>query len=107
MGQVDAPRGGHRGYVADAQHTEIGFEQITGLSSVKGLTAGTYDGATMALIQAEDQNVRWRSDGTNPSTSVGHVLHAGNSMRYMGTLSAIKFIEETASAKLNVSYFLM
>ena len=59
----------------------------------------------VALIQAEDQNVRWRDDGTDPTASVGMLLEAGKDMLYTGDLGAIKFIEEAASAKLNVSYY--
>jgi len=105
MAQEDAPRGGHRGYVADSQRTPIAFEQLTSLSSAAGLTAGTYSGATYATIQAEGEDVRWRDDGTNPTTSVGLTLYEGQTMNYFGDLSAIKFIEEAATAKLNVAYY--
>ncbi len=108
MGQVTPAHEGFRGngrIVADAFRDPIGYEQITGLSAVKGLTAATYEGASYAVIQAEDQNVRWRDDGTNPTTSVGMILAAEQSIAYFGDLSAIKIIEETASAKLNVSYY--
>jgi hypothetical protein len=49
--------------------------------------------------------VRWRDDGTDPTTTVGMNLAAGASLDYEGQLAAIKFIEVTASAKLNVAYF--
>jgi len=83
----------------------VGFEQITGLNAAKGLTSATYGVATKALIQATDQNVRWRDDGTDPTAAIGMQLAAGNDFWYTGDLSAITFIEETASAKLNVSYY--
>ena len=105
MSQADGTRGGQRGFIGDAVRSPIGFEQITDVSSAVGLTAGTYDGATYAQIQAQDQDVRGRDDGTNPTTSGGLVLFAGQSMNYFGDLSAIKFIEEAASAKLNVAYY--
>lgn len=93
--------------VADAYRTPIGYEQLTGLSAVKGLTAAAYDGASYAVLQAESQDVRWRDDGTNPTASVGMILlnDPPVPIAYFGDLSAIKFIEETASAKLNVSYY--
>ena len=82
----------------------LGYEQITGLSAVKSLTVPA--GATLALIQAETQIVRWRDDGTNPAAGVGMTLAAGAvPLVYDGNLSAIRFIEATASAKLNVSYY--
>lgn len=80
-----------------------GYQQITSLSSAAGLTVPP--GGVIALIQAETQSVRWRDDGTNPTTSVGMVLAAGETLAYTGQLAAIKLIETTASATLNISYY--
>ncbi len=81
----------------------LGYQQITSLSSATGLTPP--QGATLALIVPETQNVRWRDDGTNPTASVGMPIFVGASLSYDGDFNKIKFIEETASAKLNVSYY--
>jgi hypothetical protein len=81
----------------------LGYQQITSLSSAAGLTPP--QGATLALIVPESQNVRWRDDGTNPTASVGMPIFVGASLSYDGDFNKIKFIEETASAKLNVSYY--
>jgi len=81
----------------------LGYQQITSLSSATGLTPP--QGTTMALIVAETQGVRWRDDGTNPTASVGMPIAAGAYLNYDGDLNRIKFIEQTASAKLNVSYY--
>lgn len=81
----------------------LGYQQITSLSSATGLTVP--QGATLALIVPETQNVRWRDDGTNPTASVGMPIFVGASLSYDGDFNKIKFIEETASAKLNISYY--
>ena len=81
----------------------LGHQQITSLSASTALTVPT--GATMALIIAETQAVRWRDDGTAPTASVGMPLATGVSLSYDGDLKAIRFIEQTASAKLNVAYY--
>lgn len=81
----------------------LGYQQITSLSSAAGLTPP--QGATLALIVPESQNVRWRDDGTNPTASVGMPIFVGASLSYDGDFNKIKFIEEAASAKLNVSYY--
>lgn len=81
----------------------LGYQQITSLSAATGLTIPS--GATMALIVPETQAVRWRDDGTNPTASVGMPVAIGESLNYDGDLSRIKFIEQTASAKLNISYY--
>lgn len=83
--------------------TPKGYEQVTSMSSAAGLTVPA--GSEAALLEAEDQNIRWRDDGTDPTTTVGMTLYAGDTLIYTGKLSTIKFIEETATAKLNVSYY--
>jgi hypothetical protein len=81
----------------------LGYQQLTSLASAAALTVPT--GATVALIQAESQSIRWRDDGTNPTTSVGMVLAAGETVFFTGSLSAFRAIEVSASAKLNISYY--
>jgi len=81
----------------------LGYQQITSLSSAAGLTPP--QGATLALIVPETQNVRWRDDGTDPTASVGMPIFVGASLSYDGDFNKIKFIQETASAKLNISYY--
>lgn len=80
-----------------------GYQQLTSLSAASSLTVPT--GATIALIQAQDKNVRWRDDGTDPTASVGMVIAAGDTLPYTGSLAAIKLIETAASAKVNVAYY--
>lgn len=80
-----------------------GYQQLTSLSSATALTVPA--GSRLALIQGETQNVRWRDDGTDPTTTVGMKLLADGALEYDGALSAIKFIEITSGAKLNVSYY--
>lgn len=80
------------------------YTQVTSLGSAVGL--GTIpDGAKLAVIQAEAQNVRYRDDGTNPTTGAGMILVANDILFYTGNFSAIKFIEVTATAKLNVTFY--
>lgn len=89
----------------------LGYQQITSLSAATGLTVPTVDSSgnkqqpTFALIIAETQAVRWRDDGTAPTASVGMPLAVGVPLQYDGDLTKIRFIEQTASAKLNISYY--
>lgn len=91
--------------------TRLGYQQITSLSSATGLTVPSTDlnglacRPTIAIITAESQAVRWRDDDVNPTASVGMPLASGATLQYDGDLSKIKFIEQTASAKLNVTYY--
>ena len=90
--------------MVDAKLEPKGYRQQTTLSAAIGLE-GVPQGARAALIQAVTQNVRWRDDGTDPTDSIGMQLAAGRDMLYTGDLAKIKFIEEAASAELNVAYY--
>ena len=81
----------------------LGYQQITSLSASTALTVQT--GATRALIAPLTQTVRWRDDGTAPTTSVGMPVAAGSYLSYDGDLNRISFIEASASAELNVTYY--
>lgn len=90
----------------------LGYQQLTSLSSATGLTVPSIDPTTgltvkanFALITPESQAVRWRDDGTAPTSSVGMPLAAGVTLQYDGDLSKIKFIEQTGGAKVNISYY--
>lgn len=81
----------------------LGYQQITSVGTAVALTVP--NGAMLAVIQCEGQAVRWRDDGTNPTTTVGMRLALGAELEYDGDLSSIKFIEELTAAKLNVTYY--
>lgn len=84
----------------------LGFQQLTVLSASIGLTVVAP--ANFALIEcdhAANKYVRWRDDGTAPTATVGMTLAPGAQLEYDGDLNAIRFIEESAGAKLNVSYY--
>jgi hypothetical protein len=81
----------------------LGYQQITSLSASTALTVPS--GATLAVVIPEAYAVRWRDDGTAPTGSVGMPLAIGTTLSYDGDLSRIRFIEQAASAKLNVSYY--
>lgn len=80
-----------------------GYQQITNVSAAVGLTVP--DKTRIAMIQPESQNVRWRDDGTNPTSAIGMILVANDILVYSGVMSSIKFIETAASAKLNITYY--
>ena len=91
--------------------SRLGYQQITSLSSATGLTVPSKDlqglagTPRIAIITAESQAVRWRDDGVAPTASVGMPLAAGATLQYDGDLTQIQFIEQTASAKLNITYY--
>jgi hypothetical protein len=90
--------------------TRLGYQQITSLSTAQSLTVPKVDlnglscRPTIAIITPESQAVRWRDD-TAPTAGVGMPLAVGVTLQYDGDLSNIQFIEQTASATLNISYY--
>lgn len=91
------------GFGVFEKRTPMGFEQVTGLSTAKGLTVPK--GSRMAVITCRTQAVSWRDDGTAPTASIGISLPVNTPFMYTGNLSAMSFIEEAAGAVLNVSYY--
>ena len=91
--------------------TRLGYQQITSLSASTGLTVPSVDlnglacKPSIAIITAETQGVRWRDDDVAPTATVGMPLAAGSTLQYDGDLSKIRFIEQTASAKINITYY--
>lgn len=81
----------------------LGYEQIVSLSTVQMLDVPST--ANLAVIQAEAQNIRWRDDGDDPTSSVGMILFANDSLSYNGNLSEIRLIEVSSGAIANISYY--
>lgn len=91
--------------------SRLGYQQITSLGSAVGLTVpqattgGLAAKPSIAIIVAETAAVRWRDDGVAPTATVGMPLAVGTTLQYDGDITAIQFIEQTAGAKLNISYY--
>lgn len=81
-----------------------GYQQLTVTSAV-GLTAPS--GTNRAIVQAETGDIRYRDDGTNPTTSVGMYLVAGNyvELQSEGVIKGFKMIAVTGSVTVNVSFY--
>jgi hypothetical protein len=92
----------------------LGYQQITTaqLGSAVGLTLPG-DNVIVALITVEGtpgtDTVRWRDDGTAPTSTVGMLMNMGTTgdqpMLYSGNLSTIQFIKVAGSPILNVTYY--
>jgi len=96
--------------VVDGTRIPAGYEQTADLSTVQTLTVPA--NARVALIQAIDNDVSWRDDGTNAGvtaggTAGGMLLAAGTSILYVGNLHALTLIEavSTSTAYANIAYY--
>ena len=84
------------------------YESITVANSAIGLTSGTYSDATRAEMTLETAQIRYRLDGTNPTSSEGHPVEVGdliilNSAAQIAGFKAIR--TGSTSGVLKVTYF--
>jgi hypothetical protein len=107
IGAIDVPSV----FVATAVATVLGFQQITVTGAAATLAsylsgAVIPTGATHALVRGDSANaaaVRWRDDGTNPTTSVGFELTAGDWTEWVN-LAGIRLIAVSGSQILGMSF---
>lgn len=95
--------------------TYIGFEQITVAGTAIGFTAAKIDGtggahpqATMAVCRNETAQIRYTTDGTTPTSTVGTQLEIGDWLGLTGydQLSNFRAIRTgSTSGKLNCTYY--
>lgn len=96
----------------------LGYERIatpfTSTAAATNLTlpsktqqAGHYPYVKMVLIQAELANLRWRDDGTDPTSTQGFLIHssATQPFEYRGDPNKIRLITASTGAVANVSYY--
>ena len=84
------------------------FESITVGVTAKQLTAATFENSQEALITVASNIVRWRTDGTDPTSGVGHVMTTDQSILIKGgtDISRFRVISQTgADAILSISYY--
>lgn len=92
------------------------FETITVSGTAVGFTATTYHVksstnaphkiAEFAVVSVETDSIRYRTDGSDPTGSVGHLLMAGDVLFLSSADDVRKFkaIRVTTDATLQVSY---
>lgn len=67
---------------------------------------GPPNGATLVLLGADTQSIRWRDDGGAPTTTSGMLLLATQQpFLYNGTLRNMQFIDATAGGLLNAAFY--
>lgn len=84
--------------------TTLKYVQMSGLDSVKSLPDIPPD-AMIATVIPEGAGVRMRKDGSDPTSTVGMPIPVGGGAKLFGSeISSARFIQQTASATLNVEY---
>lgn len=78
---------------------------VTTASSASLTTGGIPVDANTAIITAGTQAVRFRDDGGTPTASVGQPLATGAPILYSGPFQNLSFIEQTSSAKIDITFY--
>lgn len=80
------------------------FQNLTVTSSPVSLTVPA--GAKSALCSVDNVTVRWRVDGSAPTTVVGHQLPLDTYIEFFGDdMEYVQFISTGASTNLFVTYY--
>lgn len=90
------------------QLADKGYRQLTDTEMATAYLVSTVPipaRAMYAELSAEAQAVRWRADGTDPTTTVGNLIPAGGTYFYTGPLDKLKVIRVAAGAKLNIQFW--
>lgn len=89
----------------------FGYESLPVSDTVKALTPSKYKtsvhSATRAYITVEGASIRYRYDGTNPTSSEGHLVNPGEDIEILGydNIANFKAIRTgSADATLRVTY---
>jgi hypothetical protein len=83
--------------------TSTGFQQVASFSASTGFTPPAL--STVCFVQAEGNNVRFRTDGSAPTSTIGQLFPTGVLMTLTANLSGIRFIPVTGSATLDVDCY--
>lgn len=82
----------------------LGYQQLTSLATA--VTVIPPAGTSLILITPEGAGVRWRDDGTAPTTTVGYPLNVGMELRYTATgMRRLQVVQQAASAVLNLAFY--
>ena len=91
----------------DTQYQDtIAFEALTVEGTAVGFTAATFSGAYIATARVAGAQVRYRTDGIDPTAAVGMIADPGDVIHIVSSrdLQAIRFIRTGSSATVNAEF---
>jgi|SRR5579872_1351589 len=84
----------------------LGYQQSTSLSTSAAINLPSIpSNAASALISVESAGVRWRDDATDPTSSVGNPVSAGQALCYAQDLARFRVIGQSGSPTIDVTYY--
>lgn len=89
-----------------AQYGRAIRSHASNVGTSTALRFGVPQGAANALFTAGDEAVRWRVDGSDPTSTVGHYLPANGSVEIFGAdLDTFRFIAVANTSACFVTFF--
>lgn len=85
----------------------LGYCQLSvdAATPISACSPGVPSGATLAYLTAEAQAIRYRDDGTAPTAAIGQPLAKDVGLLYAGPVVRLRFIGQTAGAKVNILFY--
>lgn len=83
----------------------LGYVQIAALAGGSALPASPSGTATLIAMTCEGTAVRWRDDGTAPTSTSGFPLAAGDTLVYAGLLSALQIAPYAGTPQVDILYY--
>jgi hypothetical protein len=84
----------------------LGYQQISAVTLATATSLTIPTGAVVAITQVDTAGVRWRDDGTAPTSAIGMQMLTGATVAFGGgSMTAVQFITVSGSPVLNVSYY--
>jgi hypothetical protein len=84
----------------------LGYQQMTSVSTASAASLPSIpSNAASVLVAVEISGIRWRDDGTDPTSTVGIPVSAGQSLCYGNEVARFRVIGQTAGATINVTYY--
>ena len=89
----------------------LGYAQLTSIDSSTLVSTATFGsgaagipaGTVLLLVTPQTQAIRWRDDGTAPTTAVGYPTPVGAELRFTAaSLPALRVISQVAGAAVNL-----
>lgn len=90
------------------QYTSLGYCQLSSLASATGLAScsgGIPANSVFAEVCSEGVALRYRDDGTAPTSGAGMPINTNTCFQYNGPLAAFQVIQTASSGILDVTFY--
>jgi hypothetical protein len=78
---------------------------VTAAALISTCSGGIPAGAAFAWITPETAALRWRDDGTAPTTTVGYPITVGQQMIYSGPLGSLQLIAQSGTTSVSIAFY--